>query len=268
MKNKTVLILALYGKNNQGVSYYKNLVNYIKIVYNQKIDVVLLIGAEYEYNNNKSFIDYGDYIKFGHTEECTWIYNKYKNIPHDKMIISCNRGYDIGPLLIGLKFCDNKYEYVHHIHSKSNYYWNELLQVIKNYDITRTDADTIVPDNFYTSVDETDLNLKILNKYSNLFPRDTNEWRYPGGKMFITKTKLLNILIENFSQIYDLLTDINKDDLFWKEVMSDKSVFDEYYTHYKTDIFNKSIDRDSHTMCKKLNAKNYFDAPTQLDAEL
>ena len=49
MKNKTVLILALYGKNNQGVSYYKNLVNYIKIVYNQKIDVVLLIGAEYEY---------------------------------------------------------------------------------------------------------------------------------------------------------------------------------------------------------------------------
>ena len=63
-------------------------------------------------------------------------YDKQLGLPHDKIIFCPNRGYDVGPLLIGLKYCEKmNYAYVMHIHSKHNKLWRDELLKICNYDI-------------------------------------------------------------------------------------------------------------------------------------
>ena len=240
--------------------YYKNLVNYIKLVHEQRIDVVLVINSKLDFNGDMKFHEFQDYSVFG-LEETNQdsVYDEYREIPRDKTIITCNRGWDVGPLLIGLKYCEDRYKYIHHIHSKSNYYWNDILTSIKHHNIEKLGVDTIVSKLFYPRIDEDDINIKTLDKYSKLFPRITSTWRYNGGKMFITKYVFFKSLVTNFEEIYSLLTDKYKDDVFWQEQMNDVEIFDEYYTHYKTDIFNKPIDKDAREMCILLGAKNYFD---------
>ena len=255
-----VLILTLFDIPEHNIPYYRNLVNYIKLVYEQRIDIVLIINSKLDFNGDMKLREFQDYSIFGLKETNQDIlYKKYNDIPRDKTIISCNRGWDVGQFLIGLKYCEDNYKYVYHIHSKSNYYWNDILTSIKHCNITKLNVDTVISKFFYPPLEGGDGNIKTLDKYSKLFPRNTSTWNYNGGKMFITKYEFLKSLVTNFEEIYSLLTDKYKDDVFWQKQMKDVDVFSKYYKIYENGLFNKPIHRDARTMCVKLNAKNYFE---------
>ena len=258
--NKIVLILTIHDLSIRGAEYYKNLVSYARMVYEQQIDVVVVVNSGLDFNGDTSFHEFDNYCTFGLKDNVQdEVYDEFKCISADKTIISCNRGWDVGPLMVGLKYCEDKYEYVYHVHSKSNYHWNDMLTSIRHLNIIKLGVDTIVSKFYYWPVDSSDDNLKILDDHKELFPTETSTWSYNSGKMFVTKYEFLESLVTNFDEIYSLLTDRHKDDVVWQERMKDESMFEKYFEEYKVDIFNEPIDEDAGKMCKELSAKNYFE---------
>ena len=264
--NDTVFILTTHGIPSRGTEYYKNLVNRIKDVYQNKIDVLLVVATDETFNNDFNFYSQTGFVRFGiGNAEHTKLVSQLSLIPHDTLVLSCNRGYDVGSFCVGLNYCKDKYKFIVHVHEKSNDNWNSKLVSVCNENIKNQNVDTIIPrqnsfgmDSF-TKVDSSDGNFYLIRKHKHLFPTRHDEWRYSPGKMFATKYELLKTLNENFERIYMLLTDENKDDVYWQHNMNDKKIFYKYYMEYKDNAINDSIDEKSHIMRKQLGCKNYLE---------
>jgi hypothetical protein len=85
------------------------------------------------------------------------------------------------------------------------------------------------------------------------------EWKFNGGKMFITKYCFLKPIIKNFNKIYHLLTDVNKNDIYWQKMMLDKEFFNKQYNHYKNDFLNIPINENAAEIMIKTKSKNFFE---------
>ena len=262
-KNKCVLMLTMVENQTRNEDYYENLVLQIKRNYHHKIDVVLVVATLNEFNFDYKFKEVESIIYFGINKLNS--NSKFKKIPCNKIIFCPNKGYDIGPFLIGCKYIENKYEYIIHIHAKTNDTWNNLLTSVANCNITKLDVDTIIPNQdvpglkTLTTVDASDGNFKILEKNKNLFPFYETSWEYSSGKMFVTKMKFLKSIIGNFQKIYSLLTDKNKDDVYWQTAMDDTKIFNKYYNEYLNNSINKPISKYASFMRQKYKCKNYFE---------
>jgi hypothetical protein len=257
---KTILLqLSLY--NITDFAYYYNLINLIKIINNNNVFVLLCVNTGKEFNNNmeyKTFDEKGN-LYFGIDNLNISDFSNYFNLPHDLIIFTPNKGYDIGGLLIGLNYLKNKFNNFIYLHSKTNDLWREQLFKICLKPIT-SEYDTIICKNFVDTFDKNDLNFKILEDLQDILPLPNNkQFSYIGGTVFSTKTENLNILIENFNKIFPLLTDINKDDIYWRSIMTNKQFFSKYYERYKNCIYNKPIDLNSHEKMIETNSKNFIE---------
>ena len=135
--SKIILILSLSNLDENQISYYENLVNEIKQIYANKVDVLLTLNSMQIFNGNFSYKKYENEIyEFGCTCSNDLI-EKYKSIYRDKTIIVPNKGWDVGPFLIGLNFVKNQYDYVFCVHSKSNDIWRNNLLNIRTHQCVR-----------------------------------------------------------------------------------------------------------------------------------
>jgi hypothetical protein len=262
-KNNIVLIAALRITREEDFGFFKNLMNYIKIINDTSIDIVIVIMTDHIYNNNQTFIHKENYTLFGISPSAFDIskYQKQMNLPHKKIIFCPNRGYDVGPMMIGLKFCEKmNYNYVLHIHSKYNKSWRNSLLKICNHNINTVNCDTIICKDFFSSYTQNDYNSKILNYYNKLFPtNNVKKWNFNGGKMFATRFSFLKPLIRNFSKIYGILTDVNKNDVYWQKIMLNKDFFNKQYNHYKNDFLNVPISENAQQIMIETKSKNFFE---------
>ena len=259
-----VLICSLKITEENDFLYYKNLLQYIYLMHNMNIYVVIIAITDNIFNNCYDYISNSNYKIFGLDKNvCIDKYSAFFDLPYDDIIFCPNKGYDVGPFLIGLNFCFEKYEYVLHIHSKNNKQWRQDLFEICNYDIRNFNVDTIESKKWQNYCDNNDNNIDILNSFINILPRNNKiNWFYNGGKVFSTKMKYLEILKYNFKNIYYLLTDINKDDIFWKNKMLDIDTFNLFYDNYKNCVYNSCIDYDARNILIKTNSKNFFELKT------
>jgi hypothetical protein len=262
-KNDMVVVAVLRITREEDFVFFKNLLNYVKMVNNMNIDIVIVIITEHIYNNDQKFIHKENYSLFGIDQKKFDIskYEKHMNILHNKLIFCPNRGYDVGPMMIGIKFCEKmNYSHVLHIHSKYNKSWRSDLLKICHYNIKTMDCDTVICKELFCKYTQSDCNSKILNYYSKLFPtNNVKEWKFNGGKMFITKLSFLKPLITNFNKIYDILTDLNKNDIYWQKIMLDKDFFNKQYNHYKNDYLNIPISENAQEIMIETKSKNFFE---------
>ena len=93
-----------------------------------------------------------------------------------------------------------------------------------------------------------------------MFPhKNLKTWKYNSGKIFVSKCEFFDILLSNFNQIYELLTDENKNDKFWCEHMDDKKYYDSEFSRLENCPWNLPMTPLAHEMRKKYNARNYFE---------
>jgi hypothetical protein len=105
---------------------------------------------------------------------------------------------------------------------------------------------------------ENSLLTPLILKLPNL-QIDCKKFNFNVGKVFATKVKYLDYFVENFYEIYEMLTDISTDDLYWQNCMIDNKIFMSYYDEYKNNVFNLPIDIESHDLIKNNAALNYID---------
>ena len=262
-KNKSILMLTMLENQTRNLKYYENLIDRIKQTYYNKIDVVIVVATQSEFNFNYEFEKTKCAIYFGVNENS--FNSKFSQLPSDKIIFCANKGYDVGPFLIGCKHIENQYEYIIHIHAKTNDTWNKLLTTIANCNITELDVDTIIPNQdvpglkTLTTTDTSDGNYNILDSHRHLFPFYDTSWEYSSGKMFATKMQFLKPLLNNFDKIYSLLTDKNKNDVYWQTAMNNTKLFNKYYNEYLNNDINKPISKYASFMRQKYKCRNYFE---------
>jgi hypothetical protein len=267
---KIVLVAGFYYQTLiSNLDYYINIIRYIKLVHSNNIDIIVVINTPIDrFNNNFDYHKEKDNIYlFGINkicDSCLDVVQKIKYIA-DYIILKSNIGYDFGTMIVGIDFISSylktKYDYIMHIHSKTNDIWrNELFKII-HYDIRNyTDIDTISSKSFiFITNKETDLNTKIIMSFPFIDKNLPDTYEYNGGKIFTTKFEYLNIFAIHFHYLYLNLTHIDKDDVYWQKCMDDKNTFTKYYTHYKENIFNEPIDELSHTKRKETNSRNYLE---------
>jgi hypothetical protein len=261
---KNILIISLYNVDN--IDYYKDIINYIKLQYLQDIFVLLCVNTGKIFNQNNDIVKINNYFTFGIEQSNFKIneFEKYFRLPHNEILFLPNRGYDVGSLMVGLKFV-NEYTQMEDVnlifvHSKTNDIWRNELFKILNYN-HYTDYDTILAKKFYIRLNKnTDLNYPILEEYNHLFKIDFNKpVHYIGGTIFRTKIQKLKPLVENFNIIYEMLTDINKDDIYWRKIMMNDKIFNKYYKHSLNDFLNKPIDKEASDMLIKTSSKNFIE---------
>lgn len=265
--NKIILILSLFDPRHSQVVFYRDLVNHVKKVYNNQIDVMLTLNGKDEYDGSMEFRDWGDCWTFGTIRDRHEILNAFSSIPRDTTIITPNRGWDMGQFLIGLKHIGNQYEYVYHVHSKKHKTWRDKLLSIKDTNILKLNADTVISRENFVWVHEdllfpldVDKNLDILRKHDDLFPHENlTTWGYISGKIFTTRYDFLKPLVDGFEKIYSLLTDRNKDDVFWCEHMDDEEYYDGEFSRLENCPWNSPMTPGAREMRKKYNARNYFE---------
>lgn len=274
-KHNKTLILTIYGDYHRRVPYYIGLVNYLKLI-NKRLNVLIVVSStecffsgKLKYRKTKNYETFGiDKMDLKTTDK---VYNFYKKIPHNKIIICPNKGWDIGPLYVGLNYMymhSDIPEYIINIHSKTNVEWERSLTKISHYNASDFNVDTIVPARWNSPVYTADnisskLNIdKILTlkdiiigpDYSNI-----KNWDYIGGKMFITKTEYLKPIVESFDTIYPMLTDSRTDDKFWVDAVSNEKIFNYYYNLYKYNPWNEPINHKAFHARVHLKCKNYFE---------
>ena len=268
--NKIILILSLSNLDESKILYYENLVNEIKQTYANEIDVLLTLNSMQEFDGNISYNKIGNEIyEFGcsNADVTNQLIKKYESIYRNKTIITPNRGWDVGQFLIGLKHIGNQYEYVYHVHSKKHKTWRDKLLSIKDTNILKLNADTVSSRENFVWVHEdllfpldVDKNLDILRKHDDLFPHENlTTWGYISGKIFTTRYDFLKPLVDGFEKIYSLLTDRNKDDVFWCEHMDDEEYYDGEFSRLENCPWNLPMTPGAREMRKKYNARNYFE---------
>ena len=253
-----MLILSLRINKND-VSYYKNIINYIKLKYYMDIYIVVVVNTDFEFNNDLKFYENEKYIRFGINDDTVDEY--YFDLIYDKIIFCPNKGYDVGSFLVGLKYIENmQFKFFIKLHSKTNNEWRKIIFNICNYNIVNTNYDTIVAKLFTQLCDENDLNFKILLDYPKLFSlNNKKKWKYVQGTTYISRIKYLSALLTNFNDIYILLTDIYKNDVYWIDIMKNDNLFKKYCVMYENNIYNLPINANSQKKLIETNSKNYLE---------
>lgn len=239
-KYKNNLLISYYHKNDAEIQYFINLIHN-KLILDQNIENVYLAVSN---------LDNIDIIaqKFDH---------KFKDRIH--MLTRENKGFDIGGLLDLLdKFSIPDDEYITYIHNKTNFLWREELYRIL-YILDYDQYDTIISKNYCRNCDEHDMNTKIFLEHNFMQHLSNISFKYISGTCFITQMKNLNDLKNNIEYIKNNLTDINTDDKFWQQCMSNKDLFDKCYIGRKNHPIYKSIDKDSREIFLRYKCKNFFE---------
>lgn len=258
-KNNIALLICLF--NVKDFEYYKNIINYVKFVHQNKIDIVLVVNTGETYKNS-DFKTCGYFHTFGLDWKLSSyaLYKQYYDLPHDDIIFVPNKGYDVGMFIVGLKFMSFfNYQYVVHLHSKTNDLWRDAIFKIYNYDISQLNCDTVISNLFYSQFDiNNSLLTPLILKLPNL-KIESDTFYFNVGKVFSTKVEHLTYFIENFYEIYQMLTDIYTNDVYWQNCMTNETIFMKCYNTYKNCIFNLPIDIKSHQLMKDKVALNYID---------
>ena len=265
-KPSTVLIASLLISTEEQFSYWKNIINYTRLVYSMNLDVILVVNTMGSYNGNfvynqeqsmgKSVIRFGldQDVKFNLT---------YLDLPHTELILVPNKGADIGPFMVGLNYIKSMgYKYVVKLHSKSNKLWRDELFKICSYPIDKLNVDTISSEHWTRPWDSTDLNNQtILNgELAQLISGVPKlPCRYNVGSAYATRFENLWWFIDNFEKLYPILTDSKKDDTYWIHCMNNHEIFTEYYEKYKNNCYNTPIDMESFSIIKNNMAKNCYE---------
>ena len=91
-------MLTMLENQTRNLNYYENLIDRIKQTYYNKIDVVIVVATQSEFNFNYEFEKTNCAIYFGVNEKS--LNSKFSQLSSDKIIFCANRGYDVGPFLI------------------------------------------------------------------------------------------------------------------------------------------------------------------------
>ena len=247
------LICSVYVPNlNLNLDYLINLINQFNI--RNKFSYKTIICLSF----NKEFYSYaGDFTCAPAKKLSKYLLNL------QNVIFRKNSGYDIGGLLDGLKYVfdnftikeDSKLAY---LHNKSNLHWRDISNKI--FYVDDETNDTIVSHKFSVICDSKDLNMRILKNYPSIFNLNTNNnIEYIQGTVFRTNINFLTDLYRKYEEIIPNLTNLEKHDDYWVSIMKDRNLFEDYFSNYSNNIFNKPIDRESHSaVCRGL-AKNYIE---------
>lgn len=175
-----------------------------------------------------------------------------------------NRGFDIGGLMASVKRLfdetPDRDGYLIYLHTKSNEIWREPLHRVMFCDQYRQ-YDTIAPEQFTVECKLDDLNRPTFGKYSlfNDVEKLTTPFTFVAGTTFITKFRNVVPLYRHHDEIDALLTDINTDDRYWREIMLNEEIFERYYEHYLTTKISSPIDIDGPSFIRDKGCKNYFE---------
>lgn len=180
----------------------------------------------------------------------------------NNIIFRKNIGYDIGGLIDGIKYIYENFEVkensrLAYTHSKSNQYWRSVNDEI--FYVDDNTSDTIVAEKFSVFCNHKDLNFNIIKSYPDIFNLSKSEFQYIQGTVFRTNLNFLKELNCKYEKIASRLTDVYKNDEYWISIMKDKNVFENYFSQYSNNIFNKPIDKESHYIVSTGLAKNYIE---------
>lgn len=226
--------------------YYSNLINQFILRQDERPDVVIQISSDTRVPNaTKSFF-------------------KSNIIENPRVYERPNRGFDIGGLLdtIALTLDEHPEHQGHliYLHSKSDPVWREQLHRIMYCDSYK-DYDLVASERFFVSCETSDLNRHTFYKHPffSEIAAPNNTFNYVAGTTFITKFDSLLPLYKNRLEIAAQLTDVSKDDPYWREIMLDDRTFNDYVHRHKSSSFLSPIDPDSQEYVRKHNCRNYLD---------
>jgi hypothetical protein len=268
INSKIVLVVSFYYKTLlENFDYYKNILKYIQLVHNNNIHIIAVINTSHDlFNNNFKYIyiDTNLYL-FGIDSICSQCCKPARALSEicNWVIMAPNKGYDVGPFLIGINFIYShihiEYKYIMHIHTKTNELWRNNIFKIINYDIRNfPNVDTIISGLFYVKTNRLDRNHEIIMSlpfYKKDFP---DEYFYNGGKVFTTKLSYFRVFVQYFEYLYSNMTDIYKNDIYWQKIMDDPDIFKEYYNNYKCCVYNQPISDDAWKKRQETYSKNYM----------
>jgi hypothetical protein len=251
--NTNFVVFSYYFKNildTTDINYYTNLLNMFNINNKLKFDIIVYISIDHKYK-----------LKYKNK-----LFNKLKRLLNlNKIFIVDNKGWNFNGLIQGIKYINEhnkttQNSKIAHLHNKSNVHWRD--SIIKAFYASQKDIeeyDTIIDDKFYVDCRYDDLNRPLMKNY-NLFEIIADiDFKFIGGLFFITNLANLNVLYHNYDHIMSNLTTTDTVSDYWIQKMKDPEVFNRYYSHYKTDILNESIDVESHEIVKNNLATNYYD---------
>lgn len=249
---KNYLILSYYydktnENNDNKIDYFTNLINMFNIINGSSFKIIICINSD---------------------EVDTEINDKFKNIINiDKIITRLNKGLDIGGLIEGLKYINdnksiNNKTKLAYLHNKSNFLWVEELNKIF-YQNNLDNYDTVVSDKFFVPFNSNvsiDNNKQTMIDHPEIFNRFyLKNFNYIQGTTFITNFKNLQPLVENYDIIQKQLTDINKKDNHWINLMTNKEIFNTYFDYYKYNKYNDPMHKESQTLVKEGKAFNFIE---------
>lgn len=244
------LILSYYYNkankdNDNKIDYFTNLINFFNIINGLSFKIIIYINSDY---SNQE------------------INNEFKNILNiDRIINRPNKGLDIGGLIEGLKYINNNKSInnktkLAYLHSKSNFLWAEELNKIF-YQNNLDNYDTIVCQEFFVPFNgDEDNNKQTMIDQPEIFSQlYFSNFSYIQGTTFITNFNNLKPLIEKYDLIQKQLTDINKKDSCWIDLMLNDTVFNKYFDYYKYNKYNDPMHKESQTLVKEGKAFNFIE---------
>lgn len=244
------LILSYYynktnKENDSKINYFTNLINMFNIINGSSFKIIICINSD---------------------EVDTEINDKFKNIINiDKIIIRPNKGLDIGGLIEGLKYINNNKSInnktkLGYLHSKSNFLWAEELNKIF-YQNNLDNYDTIVCQEFFVPFNrDEDNNKQTMIDHPEIFSQMYfSNFSYIQGTTFITNFNNLKPLIEKYDLIQKQLTDINKKDSYWIDLMLNDTAFNRYFDYYKYNKYNDPMHKESQRLVKEGKTFNFIE---------
>lgn len=253
------LIMSMYMdkylNDISNINYYINIINQFILRHKNLYNFIPIIVLSSDYHHI-----YGQKIQ-------QYLLSSIINLKEKNILKKSNYGYDIAGMIDGVKFIFKYYHntikphtYLAYIHNKNNPSWRNILHEIF-YENSLSPYDTISAAKFTALRQAHDLNNQIFVDHPDVFDQNvlSSNFQYSQGTTFITKIMFLKELCDKYYQIKQQFTHINKNDVYWQNIMKQQDIFLKYYMDYKDNIMNVPIDWDSHTVIKNSGAKNYLE---------
>jgi len=175
-----------------------------------------------------------------------------------------NRGYDIGGLADTVKLLldENPTSDPHivYFHTKGNPIKREYLHKILFCDDYRQ-FDTTATRQYVLTCGPDDLNRPVFFRHE-LFEELRNlrePFEFVAGTTFITRLSNLRQLHERYGEIVRSLTDIDTDDVYWRELMLNGRIFKICSNNPDIPRLQAPLDPDGPTIVREKGCKNYFE---------